>query len=75
MKTALVVMDKVEQIAFTPETDLERSFLNKIAKVLDDKGVKHFRGSVGHCVGGWTRLFSNEHESEGLIFVFDEVKS
>lgn len=51
MKVALVILEGQEQIVLTPDTDLEKTLLEK----LDRDTITVKRGSFYHCRGGWYR--------------------
>lgn len=53
MKIAFYVEDGLEQIVFTPETDVETNILGKLHDGTRDLSI--LKGSFYDCLGGWKR--------------------
>jgi hypothetical protein len=70
MKTTILSQDGNMQLVLTPETEFEKSVIEKYGK--DFSKIDKFKGSFQDCQGGWTRLYPYE---DSLILRINENKS
>lgn len=68
MKIALYIEDGREQIVLTPDSETEKSILNKMHDTERILTIK--RGSFYECNGGWMRQGAND---DSTIIVMDRA--
>jgi hypothetical protein len=69
MKIALYIEDGLEQVVLTPESETERSILNKIHDRSRELQIK--RGAFYGCMGGWKRWKRWKQSYTGPFSSFD----
>lgn len=67
MKTAIYIEDGITQVVLTPETELEKSAIEKLQSQKD--GLETFKGGFYACQGGWMRSYEHPEEQDSVIFV------
>lgn len=64
MKVAIYIEDGLEQIVLTPQSDLEKSALEKMAS---GRSMRIHKGGFYECRGGWVRQQDGPSQNSTII--------